>query len=182
MNRLMLRLLSSRLGADFEIRTLTRQTAAVFNMDAPRVKGISISKQLKNYACFTSNAARQAIENGEDLNELHQELYHMACGLGESLIRWMKPADERERQAIFVLLYRNLGITIREKRPNEFCVYKCYFAAFYSPEICDVISGIDQGIFAGILGGGTLTFHQRITEGCPVCRADLIQSGQKNTT
>ncbi len=174
MNRLIYRLLSCRFGANIEIRILMRRTAGAFGVDAPKGKGVSASKLLKRYARFTADAAKDALDSGKDVRMVHLALYYMACRLGKDLVRYLRPKNAQERLSILTLLYRNLGITIREEGPGEFCVSKCYFAAFYSPEVCDVISGIDQGIFVGILGGGTLTFHQRLTEGCKSCRANLI--------
>jgi hypothetical protein len=35
------------------------------------------------------------------------------------------------------------------------------------------MSALDAGLFAGLTGGRTLTFTQRITEGAPACLANL---------
>ncbi|MCD7735553.1 MAG: hypothetical protein LUI07_01060, partial [Lachnospiraceae bacterium] len=101
-------------------------------------------------------------------------LYHMARHLGTQLRRGLKPENERECQAVIALLYRNIGIKIQESSPGEFTVQKCYFSTFYTPEICAVISAIDQGIFAGIYKKGSLTFRERITEGRHTCKAFLF--------
>ena len=54
---------------------------------------------------------------------------------------------------------------------GEIVVTDCYFSRFYTPEQCAVMSSVDSGIIAGLCGGGTLTFTERITEGCRQCRA-----------
>ena len=54
---------------------------------------------------------------------------------------------------------------------GEIVVTDCYFSRFYTPEQCAVMSSVDSGIIAGLCGGGTLTFTERITEGCRRCRA-----------
>lgn len=54
---------------------------------------------------------------------------------------------------------------------GEIVVTDCYFSRYYTPEQCAVMSSVDSGIIAGLCGGGTLTFTERITEGCRRCRA-----------
>ncbi len=174
MNKVNYRLLSGQSGARMEIRILTWQTARAFGVKAPRGSGHSAPDLLERYARFTAEAAGQALNSGQDLNVLHRKLYHMACRLGGILRRWLAPENEQECAAVLSLLYRNIGITIRETAAGKFCVYQCYFSSFYTPEICAVISAIDQGIFAGVFHGGKLIFRKRITGGCPVCRAYLI--------
>ncbi len=171
MNRLFYRLLSGSLGADFEIRILMRQTAAAFALDPPKRAGHSAPILLKNYAQFTADAAAEALKSGQDLKSLQKKLYQMSRRLGTVLIRRMKPQDEKDCLAILTLLYKNIGIGIREMSPGEFCVDHCYFSDFYTPAVCALISAVDAGIFAGIFSGGTLKFCARITEGQKQCRA-----------
>lgn len=173
MNRLIYRILSSPSGACIQIRILLRQTARVFGVDAPRTAGMSASELLRTYAQFTSGASRNAMDSGQDLEQLHQKLYDMAYHLGSSLRQWMRPHGDQDCLAILTLLYKNIEILINERAPGEFYVRKCYFSAFYTPEVCRLISGIDQGIFAGIYQRGKLTFEERITEGYNQCKANL---------
>ncbi|MCC8047119.1 MAG: hypothetical protein LIP12_16805 [Clostridiales bacterium] len=171
MNRLIYSALSSRFGANLELRILMRQTAKAFGVDVPKATGRSTPELLKAYAQFTAKEAMRATQQGDDLETLHQKLYQMAYTLGSHLRRWLNPKDKKDCFSVIALLYRNIGIQIDEETPGAFCVCKCYFSDFYTPEICSVISAIDQGIFAGIYQGGKLTFHERITGGCAVCRA-----------
>ncbi|MCD8367692.1 MAG: hypothetical protein LUC48_06665 [Clostridiales bacterium] len=173
MNRLIYRALSSRFGAHLELQILMRQTAKAFGVGAPKAARCSTPELLKAYAQFTSEEAVRALEHGDDLEALHQKLYQMACGLGKHLRRWLRPKDEKDCLAVIILLYRNIGIQMEEEAPGTICVRKCYFSAFYTPEVCAVISAIDQGIFAGVYQGGKLSFRERITEGHDVCRADF---------
>lgn len=173
MNRLIYRILSSKFGANLELRILMRQTANAFGVEAPKAVVRSTSELLKIYAEFTAKEASRAIQHGDDLKTLHQKLYQMAYTLGSRLRRLLNPKDKKECFSVIALLYRNIGIQMEEKAPGTICVRKCYFSGFYTPEVCDLISAIDQGIFAGIYQGGKLTFHERITEGCDVCRADF---------
>ncbi len=171
MNRTVYNLLSSDFGARFELRTLIRRTAKTFGVDVPKTAGQTTEQLLGIYAQLTSDAAMHALQTEQDPELLHQRLYRMTYRLGCSLRRWLRPQNEQECAAILVALYRNIGITISEEGEREFCVHKCYFSSFYTPEVCSVISAIDQGIFAGIYQGGKLVFRERITEGHEVCSA-----------
>ncbi|MCD8224101.1 MAG: hypothetical protein LUC99_04485 [Clostridiales bacterium] len=173
MNRLIYRALSSRFGANLELQILMRQTAKAFGVDVPNAAGRSTPELLKAYAQFTAKEAMRAIQHGDDLETLHQKLYQMTYTLGSRLRRWLNPKDEKDCFSVIALLYRNIGIQICEESPGTVCVRKCYFSGFYTPEVCSVISAIDQGIFAGIYQSGKLTFRERITEGYDVCRADF---------
>ncbi len=173
MNKLIFHFLSGRYGEKLELQILLRQTAKAFGLKAPKIRGLSAPELLERYAAFTADAARHAIEDGQDLSSLRCRLFRMTARLGSRLRRLLRPKNERDLQAVIRMLYRSIGIAIREESPASFCVSNCYFSAFYTPEICRVISAVDQGIFAGIYGGGRLRFRERITEGCKVCRADL---------
>ncbi len=171
MNRPIYRLLSGDFGARFELRTLMRRTAEAFGTAAPKTSGRSAAELLKDYAQLTADEAMCAIRSGQDLGPLHQRLYQMTYRLGSSLRRWLRPKDEQECLAIIVMLYRNIGIAISEAAPGEFRVRECYFSSFYTPEVCAVVSAVDQGIFAGVYQGGDLVFRERITEGHEACTA-----------
>ncbi len=173
MNRPIYRLLAGEFGARVEIGTLIRRTAKAFGEEAPKTAGLSSRERLKCYATYTQEAARRAMQSEQDPNLLHEKLYQMALRLGSSLRRWLRPKDEKECFDILRLLYRHIGITLREGQPGEDCVDTCYFSSFYTPETCLVISAVDQGVFAGVCGGGRLTFRERITEGQRMCRADF---------
>ncbi len=168
MNRPLFHLLSGPLGADLEIRILMRLTARAFGVKEPKKAG------LRRYAKFSAAAARHALWGGEDLKRLHRELFRRACRLGRILRRCLRPRNEAECRDLVGQLYRNIGIVIREESPGRFCVPVCYFSAFYTPEICSVISAIDRGLFAGIYPGSRLTFRERMTEGRPACLAQNV--------
>ncbi len=178
MKRWRYRLLSGRAGAGLELRILMRQTARAFGVAAPKRAGRSAAELLESYAQFTAETAGRVIQEGEDLRLLQRKLFHMACRLGNLLRRWLGAEEEKDCFALLLLLYRNLGITISEEGPWEFCVSKCYFSDFYTAKICALISAIDAGIFAGIYQGGTLVFRARITEGKDRCRAELRSGGR----
>ncbi len=171
MNQVIYRLLAGRYGAGLEIRILTRQTARAFDAAAPGCAGLTDSELLENYARFTAGAARRALRDGRDPAKLRRRLYDMASRLGGTLRLLLRPRSCQDCRRIITLLYSNIGIDISEEEAGKFCVRKCFFSDFYSPEICSLISAIDQGIFAGIYQGGRLVFSERITEGRASCHA-----------
>ncbi len=59
---------------------------------------------------------------------------------------------------------------------GEIVITRCAFSRVYAPAICEFISALDAGIVAGLTGGTTLVFTERITAGAPACRARLIGS------
>jgi hypothetical protein len=75
------------------------------------------------------------------------------------------------------ILYSIIGIQARSGDGREMTVSRCYFSAVYSPETCSVVSALDDGIFAGLSGGGRLEFKQRITDGSVSCLAEIIPVG-----
>ncbi len=173
MNHLIYRFLSGNTGTRLELRTLMRQTARAFGCKTPKTDGDSALELLETYAKFTAEAAAQAIRDGRDREALDQKLFQMAKDLGDSLRWWMGLKNEQDALEAIVLLYRNIGITIRQEATGEFCVSDCYFSTFYSPEVCSVIESVDSGIFAGIYQGKGIRFRERITEGKNACRASF---------
>jgi hypothetical protein len=76
--------------------------------------------------------------------------------------------------AISRRLYGLLHIDFQGDFSGNITIKKCYFSSYYSKEICQLISALDEGIAAGLSGGGKLSFFQRITEGQPCCQGRLI--------
>ena len=64
------------------------------------------------------------------------------------------------------------GFGVPAKRIRAWSAEKA-LSRIYTPEECALMSNVDSGMIAGILGGGSLTFSERITEGCGGCRARL---------
>ena len=64
----------------------------------------------------------------------------------------------------------------------EVVVHDCFFSTEYSPEVCCLMCAVDDGIAAGISGGGGLSFTRRLTEGCPECRGRFVMPGRRRHT
>jgi len=155
---------------------LVRAAADAFECDAPHLKDISLNQRLKEFALFTAENAAVGIRQGKG-GEIKKHLYINARSLGLSLRREMKLKSQEEVLKACRVIYRALNIDFRGDLRGQIVIPRCYFSLFYSPEICRVISGLDEGLIAGISGGFKLEFSQKITEGNDCCKAKMFPAG-----
>jgi hypothetical protein len=78
------------------------------------------------------------------------------------------------------ILYQILGIDFEGDTSGEVTIKKCFFSDYYSQQVCQIISSLDEGVAAGLSGGGNLSFSGRITEGKDCCRARLAMPEEKS--
>ncbi len=201
-----------------ELRVLMHLTAAACGRRRPSMQGMDSREGLKLYRDFTVWAVKSCSE--EEVFVFRENMYRRAFRIGRCLALLPGLKTRQSRKRLIVLLYRNIGIELREakaetaekakteiKKPGttkgktdspgmkikiaesgkkgkakedkgnteselwRICIPRCSFSAAYTPKVCHVMSGLDAGIICGILGGGSLKFVQRITEGCPHCSA-----------
>ena len=81
--------------------------------------------------------------------------------------------------ALARVLYRLLDIEFQGDEVGDVVVSRCYFSRFYSGQVCQVMSAVDRGLFAGLSDGRQLLFSARITEGQGRCRAHLHVPGDE---
>ncbi|OJW01889.1 MAG: hypothetical protein BGO39_28135 [Chloroflexi bacterium 54-19] len=153
------------------IVVLFKQTAQAFQAEMPPLEGLSTGECLREYAIFTRVQAGRALRNPRNQSliqaRLRQDGYHLA-----SKIRKRGRLNSlKEVMAVARLLYRALAIDFEGTPTGEITIRQCYFSRFYSGQVCEVISALDEGILAGLAGEGKLKFSRRITEGYPTCRA-----------
>ncbi len=156
----------------FEIRVLVHMAAASCGRKAPSMRGMNSRKRLMLFRNFTVDAVRSC--SGEDLSSFRDNMYRRAFRVGRLLALLPGLNDTEKRKRLIIMLYRNIGIVLKDGNDDaDGCIHipHCSFSSAYTPEICKVMSGMDAGIICGIFGGGKLEFSQRITEGCPYCRA-----------
>ncbi len=180
MNSLLLRLLPD-MPAVVKRQALVRlfrSTAAAFMCDIPHLLGLSREQCLLEYARFTSERAKEALQCEGELSELRERLYRNAYRLGRTPGRLLGVHSVEDIMALGRLLYGILDIEFRGSGNGEFTIDRCYFSSFYSPETCRLMSAMDRGLMAGLAGAGELVFTQRITEGQPCCRGYFtLESG-----
>ena len=157
---------------------LFASTAAAFGCASPRVAELPYEEMLRAYARFAAAQASQALERGAGLDEIRGQLYGGACRMGEGLRRAFRITNTAEALAAAEVLYRALGIDLRASPQGEsgveVTVCRCFFSEYYSGSVCRLIASLDEGLFAGLLGGGRLGFYRRITEGDGCCRAHFL--------
>jgi len=146
-------------------------TARAFRASPPSVEGLSWRRRLRRYACFTATMAEETARAGADVEATQKRLFGEAAYLGQALAKELRVASFAQVMSAARILYRNLRIDLKCDGRGEIVVRKCFFARFYSPAACRLMSSLDAGIFAGLAGGGTLVFDRRLTEGHDCCRA-----------
>jgi hypothetical protein len=156
-------------------------TAGAFGCEAPPTGGLSYEELLDAYARFTAAQASEALRReglamtgvAPDVAEIRRRLYEGACRMGRELRRAFRVTNTADAMAAARVLYRALGIDLRATPSGEITIHRCFFSQYYSNPVCQVIAALDEGLFAGLSGGGQLAFTQRITEGNECCKADF---------
>jgi hypothetical protein len=148
-------------------------TAAAFEAEVPPLAGLDSQECLAQYARFTQTLAGQRLREGSEVEAVGQRLYQNAVQMGQQQHKWLRPGTVQDVLAIGRVLYRILAIDLQGDARGEVVINRCYFSQFYSAEMCQLMSAMDRGLFAGLSNGGELTFTSRITEGEPCCRAVL---------
>jgi hypothetical protein len=150
---------------------LFRATAAAFRCAPPTLAGLAAQDALARYASFTAQHVQAAMRDGEDLPALQARLYGQAYALGRWCGRVMRVRTMGGTMAMGRFLYRVLEIDFHGDERGWVVVESCFFSQWYSADVCRIMSAMDHGILAGLLGGGELSFQARITEGARCCQA-----------
>jgi hypothetical protein len=170
----------ARLGVpDFikkrKLAELFELTASAFQRELPELKGLSYHEMLNRYAVSSAAWAEAYLPAPEAVK---QRLFKEAVVLGQELRRQFRIKSLTEAMEMSRIIYRLLGIDFRGSADGAICIKSCLFSSYYSPSVCRIIAGLDEGLMAGLTGGDRLMFKQRITEGLPECCACLERSGQ----
>lgn len=150
---------------------LFHATAAGFELQVPALKHLNSEECLAQYARFVQIHAERRLRDGNDVTALAQRLYQNAFEMVRLFNKWLGLHTVQEVMAMARVLYGILGIDLRGDGRGEVMIGRCYFSDFYSAEVCQLMSAMDRGLFAGLSNGGELTFTSRITERQPCCRA-----------
>lgn len=152
-------------------RRLFTLAARAFGCDAVFVSGLPYGGMTEEFAMFTAKQSLKCLKDDASASEAARRLRESAFDFGREIrsVLGLKTRSEVMRAAR--LLYRILGIDFRGASDGGIIIAKCGFARFYSPDICEFISALDEGMLAGLAGGGTLSFKGRITGDLPSCTA-----------
>ncbi len=160
------------------IRELTRLTADAFHCKVPDLKGLTNKVCLQAYAIFTCEQAQRLVRCGYGVGEVKERLYQAAMQMGKEIRRRLHIDTQQQVLAASRMMYRILGIRMHEDSLGGILISDCFFSRYYSGEVCRIISSLDEGVAAGLSGGGKLEFHQRITEGGNCCKAHFNAQGE----
>lgn len=153
------------------LKQLFSYTAAAFAAEVPPIASLDYEECLAKYARFTQTLAEQSLRDGREVEAVAQRLYRHAVEMGHLHGKWLRLGTMADVMDIGRVLYRVLDIDLQGDARGEVVINRCYFSRFYSYEVCQLMSAMDRGLFAGLSNGGELTFSSRITEGQPCCRA-----------
>jgi hypothetical protein len=151
------------------LRELFDATARAFQVSPPVLDGLRFNDILRNYADLTRAAAKQQINKKEDIDRTRKRLYENAFKIGKEIRNKLRILSREDALKAARILYRAIGIDFLCSKSGEVLVRSCYFSRFYSCEVCWIISSLDEGLIAGLTGGGRLWFRSRITEGNKSC-------------
>jgi len=161
-----------------KLRELCELTAEAFQIEPPSIRGLKLEESLRRYARFSAEKAEEALKQPEGIIPLKARLYQNAFRMGEAL---RKSLGIRTRSDVILasrVLYRILKIECTVDLSSEVTIGNCFFSPYYTPQVCEILSSLDEGVLAGLSGGGKLMFRERITEGKPCCRATLTLRGE----
>jgi hypothetical protein len=160
-----------------QLDMLFKATAAAFRTAVPSTKGLSIDNSLKLYAEFTKEWAALATKGGY-ATQIQPALFENAYQMGRKFRSDFGLNSMPEVMKMSSVIYRLLKIDFSGEPQGNIVIRRCFFADYYSNDICRLISSLDEGLLAGLSGGGKLSFSQRLTEGSDCCRACLSPAGE----
>ncbi|MCJ7680410.1 MAG: hypothetical protein MUP70_06785, partial [Candidatus Aminicenantes bacterium] len=120
---------------------------------------------------FTKTKAEEVIKLQIGTEAVKQRLYRNASRMGEKLRQDFHIETQADVIRLCTLLYRILKLEFSGNSSGEVIIKRCFFSQFYTPDVCGLISSLDEGVAAGLSAGGRLVFKERITEGKSCCRA-----------
>jgi hypothetical protein len=155
-------------------RALSALTARAFEEPLPDFEAGSFEQELDSFSRWTQALAEKATQSGPRREAIEERLRAAAFDFGRGIGRELGLRNRNEVMRAARLLYRILGIDFRGTDTGEIVMARCFFSGRYAPATCALIASLDEGVLAGLAGGGTLAFQARITDGAPACRARFV--------
>jgi hypothetical protein len=156
-----------------KLRRLAALTERAFGAPASTDAGGSWRSRLHGYARLTRELAARVVDSPAAAETARSRLFAEALPFGRELRGELGVRSLAEAFVAARILYRALGIDLKADPSGTIVVRRCFFASFYGPRECRLMSALDAGILVGLAGGGTLEFDQRLSEGAGCCRARL---------
>jgi hypothetical protein len=155
-------------------------TAQAFDSGMPALANFSYKQCLKAYAEFSKIKAEEALKRPDNVEAVKKKLYHNAFRMGKKLRKDFRIRSNAEVIRLSKILYKILGIEFSGKTSGEVIIRRCFFSELYTADVCRLISALDEGVAAGLSGGGVLSFKERITDGKNCCRAEFSMKDIRN--
>ncbi len=150
------------------IRRLFRLTAGAFGAPVPPIAARSNARLLRDYAAFTRDEAARLAARPGDAEGVRAALRSQAMVMGVDLRRAFGVRNLGDGEVLLGIVYRAIGVELNAEG-GAVTVLRCGFAPFYDEAACRIISALDEGLMAGILGEGRLEFTERLTAGHGRC-------------
>ncbi len=157
-----------------KLAELVRRAADAFGAVPPDVRDQTLPERLRTFAAFTNEEAELACRDArgdDDDAAVRSRLRATARDFAGAIGRDLGVKGRADAMRAARLLYRGLGIDFKAGADGTITIRRCYFADWYSPRVCALMSAMDEGVLSGLAGGGRLEFGVRITEGCRRCEA-----------
>ncbi|MHB1484927.1 MAG: hypothetical protein ACYCYI_09710 [Saccharofermentanales bacterium] len=151
---------------------LNKVTASAFQCEIPEMKELSYNDRLLAYALFTDNQSQKIVKNNENFENTRNSLFEASYKIGDDFRKRFHISKNSDVIIASRLIYKILGIEMQADN-DEIIIKECFFKNYYSGDTCKIISALDEGMAAGLSGGGKLEFYQRMTEGHNCCKARL---------
>ena len=159
-----------------ELEKLFRATADAFQATNPSTEGMTFVAALRTYGEFTRDQSDRWLRQGQT-EDLQARLFANAFRIGEEYRHRFNLDNVEKVMRMSRAVYRLIGIDFHGKADGDVIVNRCFFSTHYSSDVCRLVSSLDEGLLAGLSGGGRLRFSTRITEGYGCCRAHLDTAG-----
>jgi hypothetical protein len=157
-----------------KLREWFELTARGFKAEPPDLNNFSYQETLRFYAKFTAVQARRVLRASRSITATRKRLSNLAWEYGRDLRQQFGVKTMPEALRLGKLLYRLIGIELQAPDPGHLAITRCFFREYYTPDICRLMSALDEGVLTGLSGCKTLKFTRRLTEGHLQCRAQLL--------
>lgn len=154
-----------------KLRELLCRSAEAFGTPVPETAGRSYRECLGTFAAFTAAQADRVGRDGVTAAGVRSRLRAAGREIGGGIRRGLGVGTRGEAMRAARIIYRMLGIDFEGRADGAIVIRSCDFSRVYTARACGLVSGLDEGLLAGLAGEGRLEFASRITEGCERCEA-----------
>jgi hypothetical protein len=159
-----------------ELARLFEATAEAFETEVPASGKLAFPEMLDLYARFTREESEKAIRQGRQL-EVQSRLFEKAWRIGQRYKKTLGISGDTQVMEAGKLIFGLMEIDFQGEAGGQIVIRRCFFSKYYSSLVCRLVSALDEGLLAGLSGGGCLRFKRRITEGQSHCQAFLEKQG-----